>query len=561
MNRNTESHFSQAPQVDISRSVFDRSCQHKTTGNFGKLIPFYVDEVLPGDTFSVDTAFVCRMSTPIYPVMDNASLDMYYFFVPCRLVWEHWKEFNGENNTDYWTQTEEYTIPQLTAPSGGWQKGTIADYMGIPVGVEDLSVNALPFRAYALIYNEWFRDQNTQEPVVISIDDASSAGSNGDPSTDPTLAELGALPLTACKFHDYFTSCLPEPQKGDPVTLSVMKDVEVVPSSDFNGAGFVVAKGGDGWDGKGSRIGFSNIAPFLSLVGVAKSDWSNSSTVSMQNITASFDHSRNTSNVLDFVAKTSELAATTVNELRQAFAIQRLLERDARGGTRYTEVIRAHFGVTSPDARLQRPEYLGGKRVPIQINQVLQTFGSENDNPLGQTGAFSLTSDADSSFTYSATEHGYIIGLVVARAEHSYQQGIERMFNRKRRFDFYYPALANIGEQAVLNKEIFAQGTSEDDEAFGYQEAWAEYRYKPSRVSGAFRSNYAQTLDSWHYADDYDRLPTLSSGWIVEPITNVDRTLRVPSSTEDQLIFDFYLKLHCARPMPVYSIPGLIDHN
>ena len=561
MNRNTESHFSQAPQVDISRSVFDRSCQHKTTGNFGKLIPFYVDEVLPGDTFSVDTAFVCRMSTPIYPVMDNASLDMYYFFVPCRLVWEHWKEFNGENNTDYWTQTEEYIIPQLTAPSGGWQKGTIADYMGIPVGVEDLSVNALPFRAYALIYNEWFRDQNTQEPVVISIDDASSAGSNGDPSTDPTLAELGALPLTACKFHDYFTSCLPEPQKGDPVTLSVMKDVEVVPSSDFNGAGFVVAKGGDGWDGKGSRIGFSNIAPFLSLVGVAKSDWSNSSTVSMQNITASFDHSRNASNVLDFVAKTSELAATTVNELRQAFAIQRLLERDARGGTRYTEVIRAHFGVTSPDARLQRPEYLGGKRVPIQINQVLQTFGSENDNPLGQTGAFSLTSDADSSFTYSATEHGYIIGLVVARAEHSYQQGIERMFNRKRRFDFYYPALANIGEQAVLNKEIFAQGTSEDDEAFGYQEAWAEYRYKPSRVSGAFRSNYAQTLDSWHYADDYDRLPTLSSGWIVEPITNVDRTLRVPSSTEDQLIFDFYLKLHCARPMPVYSIPGLIDHN
>ena len=261
------------------------------------------------------------------------------------------------------------------------------------------------------------------------------------------------------------------------------------------------------------------------------------------------------------VAKTSELAATTINELRQAFAIQRLLERDARGGTRYTEVLRAHFGVTSPDSRLQRPEYLGGKRVPIQINQVLQTSSGVTDSPLGQTGAFSLTSDADSSFTYSATEHGYIIGLAVARAEHSYQQGIERLFSRTRRFDFYYPALSNIGEQAVLNKEIFAQGNATDDEAFGYQEAWAEYRYKPSRVSGAFRSNYAQSLDSWHYADDYATLPSLSANWIVEPTANVDRTLVVSSSVEDQLIFDFYLKLHCARPMPVYSIPGLIDHN
>ena len=235
MNRNTESHFSLAPQVDIQRSVFDRSCQHKTTGNFGKLIPFYVDEVLPADTFSLDTAFVCRMSTPKYPVMDNASLDIYYFFVPCRLLWEHWKEFNGENNTDYWTQTEEFTIPQLTAPSGGWSKGTVADYMGIPTGVSGLSVNALPFRAYALIYNEWFRDQNTQEPVVVSLGDASSAGSNGDPSTDPTLGELGALPLSACKFHDYFTSCLPEPQKGDPVAISVVQDVSVIPDLSVTG--------------------------------------------------------------------------------------------------------------------------------------------------------------------------------------------------------------------------------------------------------------------------------------------------------------------------------------
>lgn len=573
MNRNTESHFSQAPQVDISRSVFDRSCQHKTTGNFGKLIPFYVDEVLPGDTFSVDTAFVCRMSTPIYPVMDNASLDIYYFFVPCRLVWEHWKEFNGENNNDFWTQTEEYLIPQLTAPSGGWQKGTVADYMGIPTGVSDLSVNALPFRAYALIYNEWFRDQNTQEPVVVYRNDLSLGGSNKDSSSDPDYGCRGGLPLTACKFHDYFTSCLPEPQKGDPVTLSVTRDVAV----DVEG----LPTYENFWVGNPDTATFTGLygVPGFAVHGREKVPNLDSmefnttpvggSSVTVNDFSLIGDFTYTTGGVttpkpLNFVARTSQLAATTVNELRQAFAIQRLLERDARGGTRYTEVIRAHFGVTSPDARLQRPEYLGGKRVPIQINQVLQTYGSVNElqtNPLGQTGAFSLTSDADSSFTYSATEHGYIIGLVVARAEHSYQQGIERMFSRRRRFDFYYPALANIGEQAVLNKEIFAQGTAEDDEAFGYQEAWAEYRYKPSRVSGAFRSNYAQTLDFWHYADDYDKLPTLSAGWIVEPTTNVDRTLRVPSSTEDQLIFDFYLKLHCARPMPVYSIPGLIDHN
>ena len=261
------------------------------------------------------------------------------------------------------------------------------------------------------------------------------------------------------------------------------------------------------------------------------------------------------------VAQLSNVAAVTINDLRLAFATQRLLERDARGGTRYTEVIQAHFGVSSPDSRLQRPEYLGGKRVPVNMNQVLQTSEGTENSPQGNTAAYSLTSDASGSFTYSATEHCYVIGLACVRAQHSYQQGIERMFSRKRRFDFYWPALANIGETAILNKEIFAQGKAVDNQAFGYQEAWAEYRYKPDRISGAFRSTYAQTLDVWHYGDDYASLPTLSSDWIKEPLENVDRTLAVQSSTEDQMIFDFAIRLRCARPMPIYSIPGLIDHN
>lgn len=572
MNRNTESRFSTAPQLDIKRSVFDRSFTHKTTGNCGRLIPFFVDEMLPGDTFSCDTAMICRMSTPLKPVMDNAYIDIYYFAVPYRLVWEHWEEFNGANKRDIWADEVEYTIPQVTAPvpigsvPAGWTKGTIADYMGIPIGIPGLSVSALPFRAYTLIWNEWFRDQNTQYPQVVLLDDETKTGTNEDSSLNSSnnFASRGGMPLRVAKFHDYFTSCLPAPQKGDPVTISVMKDTPVVPSPDITtraGTGFVVFCPGMGWDESGNHFGITKNTglAFTQLTGIANSDWTDGGDVSINSVGATLNVGNNVdaNKIFNFVAKTSELAAITINELRTAFATQRLLERDARGGTRYTEMIRAHFGVTSPDARLQRPEYLGGKRVPINMNQVLQYSQSTSESPQGNTAAYSLTSDSDSSFTYSATEHCIILGLAVVRTDHSYQQGLERFWSRKRRFDFYYPELANIGETAVLNKEIFAQGTAEDDEVFGYQEAWADYRYKPNRISGAFRSTYDQSLDFWHYGDDYSKLPTLSAQWMSEPVENMDRTLAVKSSVEDQLLFDFYVKLNCARPMPVYSIPGL----
>lgn len=593
MNRNTQSRFSIAPQVDIKRSIFDRSFQHKTTGNVGDLIPFFVDEVLPGDTFVVDTAFVARMTTPIKPVMDNAYIDIFYFAVPNRLLWDHWKEFCGENNSSPWADETEYIIPQLTAPSGGWQKGTIADYMGIPINVGNISVNALPFRAYALIWNEWFRDQNVQEPCVVSKDDATNAGTNAEASANPANAELGGMPCKVNKFHDYFTSALPEPQKGDPVSISLGDNMPLnvteAPVESISGGlsslraitGSLSPLGDPMYLGDGSNT----MGPAYSL-GLLRntSDGTsgrNALPVYATEIAEPSDHSQrpithtNLGVYYDDIAsklKTdlssvnvdlSKVAAITINELRLAFATQRLLERDARGGTRYTEVLRAHFGVSSPDARLQRPEYLGGKRVPVNMNQVLQMSASSEDSPQGNTAAYSLTSDVSSSFTYSATEHCYILGLACVRTDHSYQQGIERMFSRKRRFDFYYPALANIGETAILNKEIFAQGGADgaDDQAFGYQEAWAEYRYKPNRISGAFRSQYDQSLDVWHYGDDYSELPTLSASWMAETTANVDRTLSVPSTTEDQMIFDFAIKLKCTRPMPIYSVPGLIDHN
>nr|WNN13144.1 MAG: major capsid protein [Microviridae sp.] len=556
MNRNVESHFSLNPtRIDMSRSTFDRSSSVKTSFNVGDIVPFFLEEVLPGDTFNVQSSKVVRMQTLLTPMMDNVYLDTYYFFVPNRLVWNHWKEFNGENTDSAWIPQTQYSIPQITAPSGGWNVGTIADYFGLPTGVEGISVSALPFRAYALVMNEWFRDQNLQDPLLVPVDDATVQGVN----TGNFLADVskGGRPFIASKYHDYFTSCLPSPQKGPDVTLSVASQGDLP----------VIAKEGVTVDPslnpswlsfKGNTLSGSHPLYWDSFGSVARPviDGSNAYTP------GEADQKVVIPNNLWAINSGNAIVAT-INQLRMAFQIQKLYERDARGGTRYIEVLKSHFGVTSPDARLQRPEYLGGNRVPINVNQVIQQSGTGAgaDTPQGTVVGMSLTTDSHSDFMKSFTEHGYIIGVMVARYDHTYQQGIERHWSRKTRFDFYWPVFANIGEQAVKNKEIFAQGTAEDDQVFGYQEAWSDYRYKPNRVTGEMRSAYSQSLDVWHLADDYDRLPALSDSWIREDKTTVDRVLAVKSSVSNQLFADIYVKNRATRPMPMYSIPGLIDHH
>lgn len=553
MNRNTELHFANNPtNIDMQRSKFKREMTHKTTFNTGDLIPIYVEDALPGDTIQMDMASCVRMATPIYPVMDNAYIDTYFFSVPERLVWEHWKEFMGENTTSKWEQETTYQMPQITAPSGGWTKGTIADYMGVPTKISNLSIRADYFRAYALIWNEWFRDENLKDPAMINKDDATVTGSNG--STYQTDAQLGGMPLKAAKFADYFTTALPEPQKGPDVFLPLGGDAPVKGNGmtiGLMGADGTLAGMGQGLNNEpklnayNSRYGVP-VTPSISGTG---------STIN-GNVGLTTDSSKS-----GMVADLGLVNAVTVNQLRQAFAVQRWYEKAARGGTRYTETILAHFGVTSPDSRLQRPEYLGGKRWRINMDQVLQTSATDTTSPQGNTAAYSLTCEKDSLFTHSCTEHCIIMGLMVVRTDHTYQQGLNRKFSRKTMFDFYWPTFANLGEQAILNKEIYAQGTATDDEVFGYQEAWAEYRYSPSRVSGAFRSNYDQSLDSWHYADYYSSQPILGSDWIDETRANVNRTIAVQDELEDQFIGDFLFEAEWTRPMPVYSIPGLIDHH
>lgn len=551
MSRNAETRFALNPtNLDISRSKFNRNHSLKTSFNVGDVVPFYVDEVLPGDTFQLKTSLVARMQTLITPMMDNIYLDTYFFFVPNRLTWNHWKEFNGENTQSAWYPSVEYSVPQLTAPAtDGWSIGTLADYFGIPTGVPNLSVNALPFRAYALIMNEWFRDENLSDPLSVPVDDATVVGVNtGNYITD---VAKGGLPFKAAKYHDYFTSCLPAPQKGPDVLIpgGTGANVPVVPleaevSSDLLTGQVYKARQSDGtamtgnaaiYFQSGTQSGFD-----MQTGGVSQ-------TPIISNLWAVGD---------------SSLASATINQLRLAFQIQKLYERDARGGTRYIEILKSHFGVTSPDARLQRPEYLGGNRIPININQVVQSSATAAEGtPLGDTAAFSLTTDTHGDFIKSFVEHGFIIGVMVARYDHTYQQGLERFWSRKDRFDYYWPVFANIGEQAVLNKEIYAQGNEKDDEVFGYQEAWADYRYKPSRVTGEMRSSAPTSLDVWHLADEYTQLPTLSDSWIREDKSNVDRVLAVTSSVSNQMFADIYVQCEATRPMPVYSIPGLIDHH
>lgn len=561
MNRNTQSHFAENPtSLDMSRSTFNRPQSIKTSFNVGDIIPFYLDEVLPGDTHTIKTSKVVRLQTLLTPFMDNIYLDTYYFFVPMRLTWEHTKEFFGENTKSAWIPQTEYQIPQVTAPTNGWEVGTIADYMGIPTGVPNISVSALPFRAYALIVNDWFRDQNLTDPLNIPFDDATTVGSNGTNYIEDIIK--GGKPFKACKYFDYFTGALPSPQKGPAVSIGLANNAVV-----GNGYGLGLYDGTDlrslyamGSNNQNLR----NAGVLGSSVGSSNSqgNGSNGKIIGVPTLNQLGEHP-------EYSGLVATGSMATINELRQAFQIQKFYEKCARGGTRYIELLKSMFGVTSPDARLQRPEYLGGNRVPIEVHSVVQN-SQTSTTPQGTVTAMSVTVDNHDDFTHSFTEHGYIIGLCVARYDHTYQQGIERMWSRKSKFDFYWPLFANLGEQAIKNKEIFAQGskvvnsstnTAFDEEVFGYQEAWAEYRYKPNRVSGEMRSQYAQSLDSWHLADDYESLPKLSDAWIREDSSNINRVIAVTDTLANQLFGDIYVDNKTIRCMPVYSIPGLIDHH
>lgn len=545
--------------VDIPRARFERPNRWLGSFNAADLIPIYVDEVVPGDTFSVDTACVCRMTTPIHPVMDNANLDIYYFFVPNRLVWEHWREFMGQADPQAYSTPVEYTVPQIVFEKG-LKKGSIGDMFGLPINVPGISVSALYFRAYALIWNEWFRDQNTMNPVNVPLGDAtvtvSTEYGNGISDSDYFSNYVigganGDFPLRVAKYHDYFTSALPQPQKGEAVMLDFGGDYPVIGLDSMHDLD-------NPYKMYSSDFTNTQYAGRPLYIGEGSNDKGNLQAIDQTSNISQTLHDIDQSNL---GVRLDANTAFSINMLRQAFQLQKLFERDARGGTRYTEIIKAHFGVTSPDSRQQRPEYLGGKRIPITMSQVLQTSATDEVSPQGNTAAYSLTQDASSSFTKSFTEHGIVIGLACVRTDHTYQQGIDRMWSRKSKYDFYDPVFANIGEQPILNKEIYAQGTDEDEEGFGFQEAWAEYRYKPSRVTGALRSTYDTSLDIWHYGDDFDSLPTLSPQFITATKKNVDRTLAVSSAVEDQFIADFYFKNVCVRPMPLYSIPGLIDHH
>lgn len=542
MNRNSEQHYAQVPHAEIRRAKFQRDFNLLTTMNEGDLVPIYLDEVLPADTFKINLNALVRMATPLYPVMDNAYMDFYFFFVPARLLWKHFQNLMGQNDSTFWAETTEYTTPVTTAPEGGWNVGTLADYFGIPTGVSGLKVNSLPFRAYAKVWNEWFRDENLQQPVTQSMDDTTTTGVNT--GTNLSDAEAGGLPLKVCKYKDYFTSCLPSPQKAaEPVQLPMAGAAGVYAYSDMqlkNKTDATINSFANQTDAGGTTK--QRLYDMLLWEGTPEQ-------IFVGNGTAK--------DVYYLGADLSKVEATTINELRQAIAVQHIFERDARTGTRYKEILKGAWGVTSPDARLDRSEYIGGHRMPINVNQVIQTSSTDSTSPQGNTGAYSMTTLSRNMCTYSATEHGYVLGLAAIRVDHSYQQGLSRLWTRNTRFSYYDPMLANLGEQAVLNQEIYAQGKPQDEEVFGYQEAWADYRYRTNMVTSEMRSTYAQTLDAWHYADKYGALPTLSSGWIKEGTENIDRTLAVQSSNSHQFICNFYYEQAWTRPMPIYSIPGI----
>lgn len=523
--------FSQVPVADIPRSNFNRSSGLKTTiQNGGDLVPIFVDEVLPGDTFNLSASFFARLATPIVPFMDNLFFDTQWFFVPNRLVWDNWQKFNGEQENP--GDSTDYLVPTITAPAGGFAVGSPADYFGIPTGIENIEVNALPFRAMNLIWREWYRDENLQDSPVINKGDG------------PDLASDYPL-LKRCKAHDYYTSSLPWPQKGPGLELPITGNAPILGTLPSTTLGYNSSNKAnryqlymDSSDGSGTYgCIMGNTSTTQRSYGVK---------------TTALDLSGS-----EMYADMSSIASVTINSLREAFQLQRLLERDARGGTRYTEILRSHFGVISPDARLQRPEYLGGTSTLMNINSIAQTSSTNDVTPQGNLAAVGTGSDSQHIFSKSFTEHGYIIGFANVRADLNYQQGLHKMWTRQTRFDFYWPALAHLGEQAVLNQEIFAQGTAADKQVFGYQERWAELRYRNSIITGKMRSTDPQTLDIWHLAQKFENLPALNSDFIQDN-PPLDRVVAV--TDEPKILLDCFYNLQCARPMPTYSVPGLIDH-
>lgn len=595
MNRNTESHFSRLPRANIQRSVLDLSSSHTTSLNAGDVIPFYVGEILPGDTFDVTTAKVVRSQTLLTPLMDNMYLDTYWFFVPNRLVWQHWEEFCGENKTGPWTQPVDYVVPSISSPvdSAGnpttFAVGTLADYMGYPIqtpwkNTDALSPSALPFRAYSLIINHFFRDENFANPLLVPLDDANQVGTNSKPygsSQDLSACSNGGFPYRANKFHDYFTSALPAAQRGDPVEIPIN-----VPT--FAGGTFPVVTGAN----LNYNVGDSGF-PLLTFLTPSfsptnpKADPNNPAAlplsnkgflrdISGENSTQFPVYNRSDADYRGIVPANLQTTippaengsgtnvSFSINQFRLAYVYQCYLEAIARSGSRYGEMINQIFGVSNPDSRLQHPEYLGGNRVPVQIQEITNTTQADKDF-LGDVGAKSQTSDVNHDFTKSFTEHGILMGLCVVRYDHSYSQGLPRWLTRKHYTDFYNPMFANLGEMPIYKAEIYAgSGTysvdnpiNKPDSTFGYQEAWADYRYCPSRVSAEMRPGVPNSLAFWHLGDYYETEPTISEEWLFEDKSNVDRALAVTSAVSMQFFADIAWTIRATRCMPMYSVPGL----